>query len=99
MDYRVIWTDEAIIDLRRLVVFISQDNPAAATKLGMALIQKSMILASHPRLGRKLRKAPGDSVRELVVPPYRIIYEIDDRVRAAYVRLLWHGARQEPEIG
>lgn len=98
MGYKVIWTDEAIADLRQLVVFVSNDNPAAAVKLGEALIQKSMILALQPRLGRMLRKSPKDSVRELIVPPYRLIYEIDDQVSAIYVRLLWHGARQEPEI-
>ena len=97
MDYKVIWTDEAIADLRRLVAFISQDNPIAAVKLGEALIQKSMILAQHPRLGRKLRKSPKDSIREIIVPPYRMIYEIDDAVKAVFVRLLWHGARQDPE--
>ena len=98
MDYKVIWTDEAIADLRQLVAVISQDNPIAAAKLGEALIRKSMILAQHPRFGRKLRKSPKDSIRELMVPPYRVIYEIDEAGRTAYIRLLWHGARQEPEI-
>ncbi len=98
MGYKVIWTDEAIIDLRQLVVFISSGHPAAAIKLGEALIQKSMVLALQPRLGRMLRKSPKDSVRELIVPPYRLVYEIDDQASAMYVRLLWHGARREPEI-
>ena len=98
MGYKVIWTDEAIADLHQLVVFISKDNPIAAVKLGETLIQKAMILTDHPRLGRKLRKFPTDSLRELIIPPYRLIYEIDDEASAVYVRLLWHGARQEPEI-
>jgi toxin ParE1/3/4 len=98
MDYKVIWTDEAIADLRQLVVFISRDNSSAAVKLGETLVRKSMILAGHPRLGRMLRKSPKDSVRELIIPPYRLIYEIDDRASAVHVRLLWHGARQEPEL-
>ena len=98
MGYKVIWTDEVIADLRQLVVFISQDNSIAAVKLGETLIQKAMILTDHPRLGRKLRKLPNDSLRELVISPYRLIYEIDDKALAVYVRLLWHGARQEPEI-
>lgn len=98
MGYKVIWTDEAIVDLRELVAFIAQDNPIAAVKLGETLIQKSMILAEHPRIGRMLRKSPNDSLRELIVPPYRVIYEIDDQASAIFIRLLWHGARQEPEI-
>jgi addiction module RelE/StbE family toxin len=98
MGYKVIWTDEAITELRGLVAFISNDNPTAAIKLGETLIQKSMILSEHPRLGRMLRKSPTDSFRELVIPPYRLIYQIDDKRLAIYVRLLWHGARQEPKI-
>ena len=98
MGYKVIWTDEAIADLRELVAFISSDNPSAAVKLGETLIQKSMVLAEHPRLGRMLRKSPSDSLRELIVPPYRLIYEINDEALTVNVRLLWHGARQEPEI-
>jgi addiction module RelE/StbE family toxin len=98
MDYKVIWTDEAIADLRQIVTFISAHNPIAAVKFGETLIQKSMILAAHPRFGRMLRKVQNDSLRELIVPPYRVIYEINDKDSVVYIRLIWHGARQEPEI-
>jgi plasmid stabilization system protein ParE len=36
-----VWTDQAIDDLREIVAFISKDDPAAAVKLGEALIRKS----------------------------------------------------------
>jgi len=98
MGYRVIWTDEAIDDLRRAVAFIAKDKPAAAIELGEAIIRKSLLLAEHPRLGRVLRKLHHDSFREIPVPPYRLIYEIDDPGSVIYVRVLWHGARQEPHI-
>ncbi len=52
MGYKVIWADEAVRDLRQLVAFISTGNPSAAVKPGEALIEKSLILADHPRLGR-----------------------------------------------
>jgi addiction module RelE/StbE family toxin len=98
MGYRVIWTDEAIDDLRRAVAFIAKDNPTAAVKLGEAIIQKSLLLAEHPRLGRVLRKLQRDSLREIPVSPYRLIYEVEDPASVIYVRVLWHGARQEPDI-
>jgi len=98
MGHKVIWTDEAIADLRQLVSFISRDNPIAAVKLGEAIIQKSMILAGYPRFGRRLQKLQKDTLRELIIPPYRLIYEIDNAAQVVYVRVLWHGARQEPEI-
>lgn len=98
MGYKVIWTDEAIEDLRRLVAYIGRDNPSAAVRFGEELIRKSMLLADHPRMGRMLRELRRDAFRELVVPPYRLIYEIEDSSLTVRVRLLWHGARQEPKI-
>jgi toxin ParE1/3/4 len=98
MGYKVIWTDEAIADLRELVAFISKENPDAGEKLGEILIQKSMVLVEHPHLGRKLRKSPSNALRELIVPPYRMFYEIDEKGSAVFIRFLWDGARQEPKI-
>lgn len=98
MGHQVIWTDEAIVDLRLLVAFIARDNYSAAISLGEELIRKSMLLAAHPRLGRMLRETKRDTLRELIVPPYRLIYEIDDPAHTVRVRVLWHGARQEPKI-
>ena len=98
MDYKVIWTDEAIADLRQLVVFISKHNPDAAVKFGETIVRKSLILSSHPRLGRRLKMSPTDLMREVGISPYRMVYEIDDQARVIYIRLLWHGSRQEPEF-
>ncbi len=98
MGFKVIWTDEAIADLRQLVARISEDNPAAAIRLGEELIRKSLLLGEHPRLGRMLREPKRDTLRELIVRPYRLIYQIDDPASTVKVRVLWHGARQEPEL-
>jgi toxin ParE1/3/4 len=98
MGFKVIWTDEAIDDLRLLVTYIAKDNPAAALNLGEKLIQKSMLLASHPRFGKIFRELGRDNVREMAVPPYRLIYEIDDAGLKIFIRMAHHGARQEPEI-
>ena len=98
MDYKVIWTDEAIDDLRQLVAYISTDNPTAAVKLGETVIQKSMLLSMHPRFGKIFRKLGNDDVREMTIPPYRLIYEVDDANLQVLVRMLHHGARREPEI-
>jgi addiction module RelE/StbE family toxin len=98
MGHKVIWTDEAIADLRQIVAYIAKDNPTAAVKVGEALVRKSLMLAEQARLGRRLRESKRDTLRELVIRPYRLIYEIDDTSSTVKVRVLWHGARQEPEI-
>ena len=98
MGHKVIWTDEAIADLRQIVARIAEDNPTAAVKVGEELIRKSMLLSGQPRMGRMLPKIKRDTLREIIVRPYRLIYQIDDSSLAVRVRVLWHGARQEPEI-
>lgn len=99
MGYKVIWQDDAIADLQREVAYIAQDNPIAAVKLGQAILRKSLLLSSYPRLGAMFQKLRKDSIRELSIPPYRLFYEIDDAASVVYVTLLWHGAREEPELG
>ena len=98
MGHKIIWTDEAIADLRQIVVHIAEDNPAAAVKIGEELISKSLLLAEHPRMGRTLRESKSAALREVIIRPYRLIYEIDDTSSTVRVRMLWHGARQEPQI-
>src|SRR5215469_10536336 len=98
MGYHVIWTDEAIADLRQIVAYIAKDNPSAAVKLGGEIIRKSMDLRDQPRMGRVLREPKRDTLREFVIRPYRLIYEVDDAALTVKVRVLWHGARREPRI-
>src|SRR5581483_12394621 len=37
MDFKVIWSDEAITDLRAICSYIARDNPGAALRMGNAL--------------------------------------------------------------
>lgn len=97
MDYKVIWTDESIEDLRELTARIAANNPSAALRFGQKIIRQSMLLSQHPRFGRVLRQQDRETLREMVIKPYRLIYEIDDDAATVKIRVLWHGARQEPE--
>jgi len=98
MDYRIIWSPEALNHLEQLVRFISQDNPTAAVKLGNAIIEKALLLSNFPRRSRIFREARRDTLREISVPPYRIFYEINDAEKQIEMISIWHGARQEPEL-
>jgi len=98
MDYQVIWDDEAVAELGKAVRYIASDNPLAARKTGETIIQKAGTLAAFPRLGKIYSKLNRDDVREIPVPPYRIIYQVKDGERLVRILKVWHGARQEPEI-
>jgi toxin ParE1/3/4 len=93
VDYKIIIAPRAISDLRDIVLYISPDRPEAARKLGYALIEKTKTLAAFPRSGGIVREFADNNVRQPVLPPYRIIYRIEDAIRIAGVARYWHGAQ------
>ena len=98
MDYKIIWMDEAIADLKSIVLGLAHDNRDTALRWGEKLRQKPFVLTQHPRFGRVFQKLGRDDVREVNVPPYRIIYHVHDATRTVWILTVWHGAREEPEI-
>jgi toxin ParE1/3/4 len=98
MDYRIIWSPEALSQLEQLVRFIAYDNPAAATKLGNAIIEKVLLLSNFPYLGKIFRGVGHEALREVPVPPYRIFYEINESEKRVEILTIHHGARREPEL-
>ena len=93
MDYKVIIAPRAISDLRDIVLYVSPDSPEAARKLGYALIEKTKALAAFPRSGGIVRELADSNIRQLILPPYRIIYRVDDSAGVVGVARFWHGAQ------
>lgn len=98
MDYKVIWPPRGIASLRTLIEYVAARNPAAARKLGDAILAKSNRLARFPRLGHPFKRLGRDDVRECPVPPFRVIYRVIDDEHRVFVLTVWHGARDEPKI-
>jgi toxin ParE1/3/4 len=90
-----VWSPEAIEDLAALRAYIEQDDPAAAKRVALHVIQNiETLLPDNPEMGRAGR-VPG--TRELVIPrtpfvvPYRVIANTIEILRVFY------GARRWPE--
>ena len=98
MDYQIVWTESAQEDLKQLVSFIAADDPVAAERFGLGLIDHVGQASQQPWSGRKVPEANIEALRELIYSPYRIIYEIIDEEKTLYVIRVWHAARGEPEI-
>ena len=99
MDYKIIWSDRSLINLKEIVEFVASDNVFAAEKLGQSLLQKVVPLAQFPQMGRVFSKLRRPDVREISAPPYRIIYQIVETQKVIIILTVWHGARLDPEIG
>ena len=74
--YRVEWTIPALDSLIQAVTFIRRDNPAAARRLYEAVLRRTEPLAKYPMLGRTVPEFNDQFCRELIHPPYRIIYQV-----------------------
>ena len=99
MDYRIVWTVTALEDLRDLVRYIAADDRATARRFGDRMIKRIEGLAGFPRIGRKVPEYQNDLIREVILTPYRLIYEVDDDGSVISVLRIWHCARGEPELG
>ena len=97
MDYQIIWDDEALAELTRIVGYIAADNPPAARKFGERILERIKQTAAFPRLGKIYPKLHRDDAREIPLPPYRIICHVKDSECRIRVLKLWHGSREEPQ--
>ena len=96
MGCKIIFSPQAIADLRAAVQFIAKDNPDAAARVGHALIDRVAILENFPLIGSPYLKRPG--VRKLVSHPYVIYYRVRVEENCVDILRYWHGARSEPEL-
>ena len=87
---KVIWSDRAQIHAR----ISDQSSEEEANRFIDGLLQRGDQLESFQRLGRKVSHHNRTDIRELVEPPYRIVY----RIRKSRVEVIdvFHGARRPP---
>jgi toxin ParE1/3/4 len=89
---KVVWTDTAVRHLQAIHDYILEDSETYARIVVDRITDRSRQLASHPLSGRRVPEYDADDVREVIEPPYRVIYRVaEDRVDVLGVI---HGARQ-----
>jgi plasmid stabilization system protein ParE len=93
--YQVTFAAQADRDLGTVVRFLAQKNPAAAEKLGYALIDEARSLANLPYRGLAVKKRPGYR-RILHRPWFLIYYRVDEARQLVEVARIWD-ARQDPD--
>lgn len=86
---KILWTDPALEDLRDIRDHVSRDRPAAARQLADRLKKSVLRLGDHPLSGRSVPEFPGTNLREVIVAPYRIVYEPCER--DVVILRVWHG--------
>jgi len=86
---KLVYTDEAIEDLKRLREFIAAHNPSAAARVAAELVSKIELLPDFPRMGTPVEMAPvPDSIRDMVFGKYVVRYSV--HVSAIIILRVWH---------
>ncbi len=79
--YRILWAEAAEKDLTEIIDYIAIDNPADAAKILQEIKQQAASLYTFPERGRIVPELHENGIhfyRELVIPPWRMIYRISD---------------------
>lgn len=92
--YALRWTRNAEADLEAIGDYIAEDNPRAAERWVGKLLDKARAAAEAPLAGRMVPEIGMDSVREVFLRTYRIVY----RIRGDEVQILtvFEGHRRLP---
>lgn len=79
--YEIIWAGVAENDLKEIIEYIATDSPANALKILKKIKQKASDLYTLPERGRIVPELQDQGIflyRELIIPPWRIIYRISE---------------------
>ena len=79
--YDIVWASVAEDDLRHIIEYIATDSPANALKVLKEIKRKASSLHTIPERGRIVPELQDQGIlayRELIVPPWRIVYRISE---------------------
>jgi len=79
----LIWTEPALLDLDEVAEYIALDNPTAASNYVQKVFDRVERLTIYPNSGKRPKELPRTPYREIVIPPCRIFYRVEDEI--AYI--------------
>jgi len=75
----VIWSQNAIGDIRQIHDYIARDSKRFAKIVSERIVASVKRLAEFPSKGRVVPEKDDDSIRELIVYSYRVIYLVQGK--------------------
>jgi toxin ParE1/3/4 len=87
----VVITETAYADLEDIENYIAQDSPAIARRFILRIFDRIDQLSEYPQSGKFVPEIHDQSIRELLLNKYRIIYQLQEN-KINILRVV-HGAR------
>jgi toxin ParE1/3/4 len=92
---RVRWTPQSVNDIGKIAEYIAKDSRVYASIQTERFFAAAKILEEQIRAGRIVPEVGDDTIREIIVGYYRIIYRIVDDQQADILTV--HHSRRTPE--
>jgi len=89
------WTPQAADDLQAIYDFIARDSPHYAQLTVETILAAIDRLQQFPLMGRQIPERVRDDLRELIKPPYRIVYRVDKAIK---ILTIFRSSRLFPSI-
>lgn len=70
------WTEHAVGDLSTIAEYVSLSSPIYAEQLVDRIVRQLEQACAYPESGRMVPEVAAPDIRELQVPPYRVIYRV-----------------------
>jgi plasmid stabilization system protein ParE len=99
MDFKVVWTEPAIQNLREIGAYISRDNPSAAIKFGEDLFRHVEVLETFPFIGPAYPRGAAKTTREIIFRKYLVFSCVSEEQKLVEILAIWHGAQDNPVLG
>ena len=88
---QITWTEQSLDDLNSICLFIARDSPQYAVIFAERTFQIVEHLANFPYAGRIVPEIDDETIREVFLSSYRIIYRaVRDEIT---ILTLHHGAK------
>ncbi len=89
---RLLFAESAFNDLANIQAFyLEQGIPNIGDKFVTEIIAHAEVLEDHPEIGRIVPEFDEPKIRELIHPPFRIVYWLDNQ--SIHVLRIWRSER------
>lgn len=87
------WTPQAEDDLQAIYDFIARDSEHYAKLVVEQILAAVDSIEQFPLIGRHIPERPREDLRELIKPPYRIVYRVGEE---AHILTVFRASRLFP---
>ena len=89
---KILVSESAFTDLEDIIEYYKeQDIPNIGSEIVSTIIEHFKVLPRHPDIGRKVPEFNDEFIREIIHPPYRIVYLRE--VKTVQIIRVWRSER------